>query len=723
MADSLGSAVLDLGVEDGKYNAAMNKAHDKAKGLSERFSGARAAIGRHSKAIGVSVVGIGAAVVKTASGIEKGMIGVQKTTGLTDDQIQKLKEQTLEFATANNVTIDSLIDTLKVAGQMGIQGVDNISAFAQAFAKLEQASDRTVAGELGAQAFSKFLDLSKEGIEGAESVASALVELGNTSKTTEGKILHTASEIVKNTSRFNLGAANILGIATALDEAGVQAEVAGSTMQRFFNNIDTAVKSGGDMLAGFIEITGLTREEMAAMLESDPSELFLRFAEGLREANSQGKDTATMLDDVDMGGIRAAGTMQVMADRVEQLRGKMNASNEAQRENVALQNEAAAANQGLGAAMTRLGNSWAKLADAIAQSGLLDGVTKVVEIIATLVAKIPDASNALSFFFTDVANAFNQMKTTVLEVVRSMVEGITQFFTAPFDAIANKIRGFADSVTGFFSGMYQDIVGGSWVPLLMDGIELQFQRLQPAMVETSLAATQAVEQNFQNMQENLLISTQQTTDAIEQDFQNMQQNLLISTQQTSEQTTAIAGSMGQEMSAISEIMKIDWLQDIKLTHDGTVATLGDMAKLGTDIGRLFAGDWTAIIDIMSNETTKIIFDMAGEVIDILTDLLGDVGDIVGDIFDTAGDLLGGAVDVVFDILPFQHGGIVTQPTVGLIGEAGPEAVIPLDRLNEFAGIGGGQVEIIQHINGIAPDEVEAQTRRAFRRIAAEWPLS
>lgn len=35
------------------------------------------------------------------------------------------------------------------------------------------------------------------------------------------------------------------------------------------------------------------------------------------------------------------------------------------------------------------------------------------------------------------------------------------------------------------------------------------------------------------------------------------------------------------------------------------------------------------------------------------------------------------------------GGLVTQPTLAGIGEAGPEAVIPLDRLHEFGGGGGG----------------------------------
>ena len=35
------------------------------------------------------------------------------------------------------------------------------------------------------------------------------------------------------------------------------------------------------------------------------------------------------------------------------------------------------------------------------------------------------------------------------------------------------------------------------------------------------------------------------------------------------------------------------------------------------------------------------------------------------------------------IVPFAEGGIVTSATLGVFGEAGPEAVMPLDRLNDF----------------------------------------
>jgi hypothetical protein len=55
---------------------------------------------------------------------------------------------------------------------------------------------------------------------------------------------------------------------------------------------------------------------------------------------------------------------------------------------------------------------------------------------------------------------------------------------------------------------------------------------------------------------------------------------------------------------------------------------------------------------------------------------------------------GGFGNPAFGMMPrFATGGIVTGPTVGLIGEAGPEAIIPLDRLGNMPGVGGNQYTI------------------------------
>ena len=59
-------------------------------------------------------------------------------------------------------------------------------------------------------------------------------------------------------------------------------------------------------------------------------------------------------------------------------------------------------------------------------------------------------------------------------------------------------------------------------------------------------------------------------------------------------------------------------------------------------------------------------------------------------------------------IPFANGGIVTGPTLGLVGEAGPEAIIPLDRAGQ---IGGNTINIT--VNGAIDSE---GTARQIRQI-------
>jgi outer membrane murein-binding lipoprotein Lpp len=67
-----------------------------------------------------------------------------------------------------------------------------------------------------------------------------------------------------------------------------------------------------------------------------------------------------------------------------------------------------------------------------------------------------------------------------------------------------------------------------------------------------------------------------------------------------------------------------------------------------------------------------------------------------------------------DLLPqFADGGIVTGPTTALIGEAGPEAVIPLDQLGRFGG--GMNVTINMPAGSNGADVLEALEREGRRR--------
>lgn len=65
----------------------------------------------------------------------------------------------------------------------------------------------------------------------------------------------------------------------------------------------------------------------------------------------------------------------------------------------------------------------------------------------------------------------------------------------------------------------------------------------------------------------------------------------------------------------------------------------------------------------------------------------------------------------FDIPELAKGGIVTSPTVALIGERGPEAVVPLDQYG-----GGGGVTLNMYVSG-DPASVEGAVLKALRRYA------
>lgn len=71
---------------------------------------------------------------------------------------------------------------------------------------------------------------------------------------------------------------------------------------------------------------------------------------------------------------------------------------------------------------------------------------------------------------------------------------------------------------------------------------------------------------------------------------------------------------------------------------------------------------------------------------IVVDIFNRAADAVGRFVSATGKIAGGAWSSIKNVLGFAGGGIVTRPTLGLVGEAGPEAIIPLNRLG---GMGGG----------------------------------
>ena len=61
--------------------------------------------------------------------------------------------------------------------------------------------------------------------------------------------------------------------------------------------------------------------------------------------------------------------------------------------------------------------------------------------------------------------------------------------------------------------------------------------------------------------------------------------------------------------------------------------------------------------------------------------------------------------------PFAEGGLVLGPTLGLVGEAGPELIVPLDRAEQFVG---GQMTVNVTVTSADPEAVVDAIRRYTR---------
>jgi TP901 family phage tail tape measure protein len=112
--------------------------------------------------------------------------------------------------------------------------------------------------------------------------------------------------------------------------------------------------------------------------------------------------------------------------------------------------------------------------------------------------------------------------------------------------------------------------------------------------------------------------------------------------------------------------------------------------LGLDIGKeLIHGIGVAIGGLVSalfNIGKRIVLG----IIDGITSMAGAVGSAIAGIIPggsaVSGFLGGNVLGGLKKITPFAKGGLVTSPTLGLVGEAGPEVVVPLDRLDRMGGV-------------------------------------
>ncbi len=91
----------------------------------------------------------------------------------------------------------------------------------------------------------------------------------------------------------------------------------------------------------------------------------------------------------------------------------------------------------------------------------------------------------------------------ITAIVKKVYEAIKAWLVDKFNAVVASIKQKIEAITGYFKGMYDAVVGHSYVPDMIEGIGYQFGRLGELMVDPVKGAVHIVEDLFRNMLSNV----------------------------------------------------------------------------------------------------------------------------------------------------------------------------------------------------------------------------
>lgn len=321
------------------------------------------------------VVGAFTYAAKEVISFEDAFAGVEKTVDGTDEQLAALESSLVEMSHNLPVTAEGLAAIAESAGQLGIE-LDVIDEFTETMAKLESATNL---GEEGATILARFANITgmdKTG-ENFERLGSAIVELGNTSATTESEIANMAMRLAGAGAQVGMTESEILGISAALSSLGLQAEAGGSAISRVLTDMQLAVETGSDSLEQFASVAGMTADEFATTFREDAAGALAEFIAGL----GSGTASATqLLDEMGITEVVITDTLKRASNATDLFSASIESASRAWDENIALTNEAAKRNQTMASRITMVKNRVDTAARSLGNT-LMPVVEDVVEAI------------------------------------------------------------------------------------------------------------------------------------------------------------------------------------------------------------------------------------------------------------------------------------------------------------------------------------------------------
>lgn len=322
-------------------------ATDKLTGLGSALTGAGKTL---TKNVTTPLVGLGTLATKASIDFESAFTGVRKTVDATEDEFAALSKGIKDMSGVMPQSASEIAGVMEVAGQLGVRGTDNLLQFTKTMVMLGDATN--LSSEEAATSIARVMNIMGTSGEDVSRFGATIVDLGNNFATTESEIVSMTNRLAAGGKLAGLTEPEIMALATAMSSVGIEAEAGGTAMTQTFNEIEMAVANGGDTLAEFARVSGMSAEEFSSAWKTSPITAIQAFITGLGKLDEQGESAVLVLDDLGLKGIRQSNMLKSLGLASDLLADSIDTANNAWEENTALVNEAE----------TRYGTTESKLA-------------------------------------------------------------------------------------------------------------------------------------------------------------------------------------------------------------------------------------------------------------------------------------------------------------------------------------------------------------------------
>ena len=438
------------------------KAHQSTMGkLADKFNKYQAlAIGFVASITGVTFAIKN--VTREFAKLEDTFADVRKTTGLTIEEVKELDESLKAYDT--RTSREELLKLAREAGKLGITGKQAIEEFVKGGDKI-----RVALGEdLGEDAIlnigklaSVFGLVDTLGWENSfNAVGSAINELGQSSSASEAYLVQFASRLGGVGAMAKISVQDILGYASALDQAGMNVEMSSTAVQQFITKMMAEP-------AKFAKIAGLEVKSFTELVAKDTNAAVIQMLESMNKSGGF-QAMIPMFEEMGTEGVRAVSVLASLANGIDVVKEAQNVSNKSFKEGVSILDEFNVKNENAQAELDKRKKAFLENAVALgeklypAMKMSLSGASYLIKAIGFLinnfwaltpligactVALIAYNKQKIITWALDVKSTLQAYKWMLAETIKQSLIGKTTMLTRAA-AVAQAIWNTAISATG-----------------------------------------------------------------------------------------------------------------------------------------------------------------------------------------------------------------------------------------------------------------------------------